>query len=85
MARLNTTNQMVREFARVIGSNSAPRYSKFNWPAHCEGKAAASRGEPHHNNPYDPDYQSKDFKRWNDGHAYVVEMLTQNMQLAVRA
>lgn len=90
MAKQMTTNQMVRLFAQVIdGDGTAKRrdnrarYSKFNWPAHCEGKAAASRGECHHNNPYDPDYQAKDFKRWNDGHAHVVEMLTPNITMAV--
>lgn len=66
-----------------MASTNRPQYSKFNWPAHCEGKRAAHNGESHHNNPYDPDFQPKDFKRWNDGYNYVVQILLQNNHLEV--
>ena len=66
-------------------SNRQPRYSKFNHPAHCEGKAAAHNGECHHNNPYDPDGQPRQFRQWSAGYQHVIEAFAQNIHFTVAA
>jgi hypothetical protein len=73
MAQITTTNQMIQEFSMILSNR--PRFTKFNWPAHCEGKGAAMQGEMRDSNPYDSKYQSKDYQRWNEGFDYVTETL----------